>query len=147
MKSCDVFAMDSGYFVFTHSVTTFGAAVSMGPYFKVEVSTNEVEFGATLLRALAASREEVPHPNDLLALEKQLLAFAGYRTWSAFQRDVRAGATVAHDGVLVLIIPYDRGPEESFVPVDDRTTRCEAEAAVLGERILEAMRIGRFEER
>lgn len=138
MKSCDIFTVDSGYLVFTHSVTTYGAAVSMGPYFKVEPSTDEAELGATILRALAESREEVPHPN-LSALERQLLAFAGYRSWRAFQRDVRAGATVAHDGRAVLIIPYESGPQESFVPMDDRTTRCEAEAAILGKRILETI--------
>jgi hypothetical protein len=135
MRSCDVFFLEALAYVFTHATTERGAALSVGPYFRVPIEAAPAVLGETVLRALEASRDAIPHPGDLRNITKDLLTFTGHRSWGLFARSVKAAVAVGLDQTDVLVIPYTLGPKDSFLPIDSRSVRCRPDPDSVGQSI------------
>jgi hypothetical protein len=135
MRSCDVFVSGFILYIFAHSNTVRGAALSMGPYLRVPSDSSPALVGANVLKALQASRDEVPHPGDMSIVTKALLSFTGHRSWRAFARSVTAAAAVGLDGDDAVLVPYGLGPRDSFIPIEDRAIRCPALPDHIGRHI------------
>jgi len=138
-QACGVYSTDDSYFVFTQSVTERGVGVSMGPFFRAAGSAGPAELGHTVLTAIAGSRQGVPDPTEPRQVTKALLRFAGCKSWASFARSVRGHAAIGLDGHEAVMIPHKRGPNSSFLGVDERTIRCSPTELEIGTRLLEML--------
>lgn len=87
MNQCaEVFRKNRKFFVASIGKTTAGVGISIPPFFSLDAAVKPEEIGGVLLKALAASRENLPHPDDWDHSTRPFLDHVGAKSYSEFAR-------------------------------------------------------------
>lgn len=139
MQSCGVFFRKSLVYVISQSFTTFEIAVSIGPMFKVETTVPR-DVGEAVVAALNASRSDVPQPDNMAQVQKELFRFTGSRNWSELVRTA-AYVAVRRNDSTVTVEPHKAGSGGAFVP-DGPSVSCSSfDVEGIGRAVLNALKV------
>ena len=87
-KAC-AYRLKDRWLIHPSSKTTAGVFIACPPYQTIPASADVAAIGDAICLALAASRENIPHPTEWKGLSAPRLAAAGVRSEAALQRGSR----------------------------------------------------------
>jgi hypothetical protein len=136
-RLCSVYFFSNGVFVFSESLTTQGVAVVSGARYKLPGDPPPDMLGNAVLEALATSTEGIPFPKDHKLLTKEMVTFAGQRSWKEFFQVLLKAANVESDASNVVVTPNKKGARASLLPDLDASSRVQLDATAIGHRLLQ----------
>lgn len=112
-----LYARRGKYYFQPSSKTDRGAWIASGAPLVVDESCLDSEFESTLLESIAASRLDVPHPDQagFRAIVAPLLKAGGVRSWSKFGSEARLVSVMVRPS-SIRAVPTSPGERGSFVP-------------------------------
>jgi hypothetical protein len=100
--------------------TTAGVGIAGEPYLSLPLVADDESLGAAVFRALAASKEQVPHPPSWKGLSAPRLVAAGLKSEAAFQTQARL-VSISRDEESIVCEPSRnggaKGPRKGFNPI------------------------------
>ncbi len=139
MQSCGVFFKKNSFYVVSQSFTTFEIAVSIGPMFKVE-TTLPRDIGEAVIAALNASRSDIPQPDNMAQVQKELFRFTSSRNWSDLAKTA-AYVAVRRNDSTVTIEPHKAGSGGAFVPDGPGVPCSNEDVEGIGRAVLNALKV------
>jgi hypothetical protein len=138
MKACEVFVKGKRAFAFTQNTTASGLGVTTGPMFNV-AADDPAELGDAIRKCLEASSAGVPDPEDFKSLAKEMIRFAGERSWKSFTTGAAMSA-IWDDGSQLKIIPHVPAERGSFDGREDEAVVCPRDWHQVGQRFISSLR-------
>lgn len=114
MRSVTVYKRANGWFLNPDARTVTGLWQSVPPFLMCALDSRPFELGNAVTRLLEESKQEMPHPAEIVA-PKPLLELAGVRSWSAFAKGA-SHVGVSADGDWITFDPSrNAGPRTGFL--------------------------------
>lgn len=137
MKSCQVFFKGPVAFVFTQCTTTSGLGITTEPMFRAKHDA-PAELGDVVMKCLAASRGNVPEPHDFPSLARNMVRFAGEKSWARFVNNAIL-REVWFDGTHARIVPFVPGERGSFDGRADQSIQCAYDPLEIARCLLQSI--------
>lgn len=120
-----------------YSQTTTWAWIGTAPYLKLSSKASPAEKARMIRELLAGSRTGIPHPTEFGGLGAPLLALAGVKSWSAFEKATKSLHVEATE-TDIRFLPYvARRKPRGFFPIPEKSAILPVNAS--DEEIAEAM--------
>ena len=123
MQSASIFQWDDSIFIHPESQTTDGVWVNSAPLFRVAATAPPIEIVGSLKKALNASRQKIPHPEDWKTVPNLLREALGQREWKDFRRAATHCAVTREDSVLRFEPTRNDYPEDGFSYLEGQAFR------------------------
>jgi hypothetical protein len=85
-----------------------------------------------------SEQEGVSMPDNLNTVTKGFLQFVGFKSWNAFAKGALS-LGVHRNGEEIEITPYASAYRGAFIPIPDKTVKCQPQAKEVGQKILEQL--------
>ncbi len=122
MQSAAAYKLADRILVHPWNTTTSGVGIAGEPYLTLPPEADHETLGISMLRALAACREGVPHPSSWKGLAAPRLKAAGVRSEAAFAK-MAFLVTVSQSGRRIVCEPSRnggvKGSAKGFEPLPD----------------------------
>jgi hypothetical protein len=118
-----VFLREADYLVEPNSRTDTGLWLSADPVTRLPRPVTAAELGSAVRRALATSRQGLPHPANWRRFPSSLLRVARLQSWAALQRTAdRCEVQVSEAGVLAVPCANGgtRGDERGYHSLEEQ---------------------------
>jgi len=127
------------WYVLSYSSTTEGVWIGQDPIAKISEVESAEEKGEVILRALAASRHDVPHPLDANVDTCSLRETIGAKSWNEFEKKVQK-ISIDRSETGFILIPWHRASKTGLVGVEDKEVVLppKSPAAILGKAVEDA---------
>jgi hypothetical protein len=107
-RLAEVFVRKDDFLVDPNVRTVTGLWLIADPVVQLPRAASTAELGAAVRSALAASRQDIPHPHDRREFPSSLLRVAGVRSWNALQRSA-ARCQVETNATAIRVLPSRNG--------------------------------------
>lgn len=131
MKSAGVYKKRNKIYLNPLSETTMGLLIATSPTIIFDEAESPSVKGKYIREALKHSREDMPHPTDWDALDREFLKEVGAKSWTSFAKTALS-CTIEFKKDQYAFLPYrNAGPREryAFEPIQDRKMFISADAS------------------
>lgn len=138
MPICTIYLRGSDVYVVGSAKNVFGIFQDSEPFIKLSQPVSSVELGNKVLLALESYREKVPGKTFVRGQKPPpdpFLVFSGFKSWGIFEKGAQH-FTISSNGSEIEIIPSIPAPKGGYLHQPDKTIRCRAEAAEIGDLLL-----------